>query len=561
MSARPGLAIMWSAGVLRVLRADLVVEDAGGRVLGATFGDIDPPKARLVVQALARGNDPGPNAPVLPWAAVSVRSDGSLACAVSTMLPSGLFWARDDDLLVVATDPEPVVRNRIARTTVDTEHLRTQLLRRSDARRTPLAGVRRIPAGITATWTAAPRGPLESPWIGADVWGGPDQRVETVPADYLAVVDHVLMEVAGPDTHVAVAMSGGLDSTFLAASLARICGSDRPVQAFVHRPLPEASLHAHGRWDPDEGELAAALARAYPGQILLTSVMNEERVQPIDAAERVAIRSWLPSPNPSNEVWVEAIADRARAAGVGRLVIGPRGNAAFSYSPPRALRWRGRLRRAVGAATGRDPRGSLTETNSRDFAMLTLGVSMTDEERRRPTRSPRVEHLALLAGLEGSGRGAGSPAARGDLPVMDPFAARPVLDLAARLSPDAWRWNGQARGLARRLGEGRVPDVIRLRTQRGAQAWDTWFVMHGSEDRYRAEAEALYQTPDIGDWLDPDAMARQIGLLPWGHPTGPTHAEVSTLNAVLHMAAYARLTSIRLDQEWAARRPGWPSPH
>jgi hypothetical protein len=100
-----------------------------------------------------------------------------------------------------------------------------------------------------------------------------------------------------------------------------------------------------------------------------------------------------------------------------------------------------------------------------------------------------------------------------------------MIEMAASIDPAEWQRGHLDRGLARRLGEGRVPDRIRLRRQRGGQGWDTSFVVRGNPDRLR---DSVASTPEdvwheIG--VDPAILARAVETV-LDPRTDPSHVQV-----------------------------------
>lgn len=546
---------------------------AGGHTGGTTWG-LDPEPARRVLAALGRGATPAGPGVDGPWAAFTVRGDGAVVAAVSYTLASGLFWTVDDEpgagrRLLAGVHLGEVVRARRGRTHLDARTIDDLTRGRPPAEATPYREVRRIRPGGVVIWERPGAGPRELPGTGGpDDWPAPSVEGPDVPGRYLATFDRVLDDLVVDGEPLCATLSGGLDSSFVVASLVRHATPDRPVHAFVHSPHPGARLQPNGNWDPDDFEPASEMAEAYPGLVRLVRVVNEDLRQPLDVALGVAERTWAPVTNVDNGVWLEDMRARAAALGASRLLIGENGNAAFShghgYAAAHYLR-RGDVPALARLVTAEHAAGrSWPDAVARRIAgQLLLPVRQRwAQGRSRPPhplaafgvrpppdarRPPRVDRAAYLTWLRaGSSRAAFLQPATGLASLVDPFAAGPVLDLAAAMTPLEWSRGGLHRGYARLLGAGRVPDAIRLRTRRGGQSWDAWYVVAGQRDRYLDEVAAVASTPVMADLVDVDVLRASVAAWPWGRPGAPMPAGVTPLNRLLATAAFVRLTDRRL---------------
>ena len=122
----------------------------------------------------------------------------------------------------------------------------------------------------------------------------------------------------------------------------------------------------------------------------------------------------------------------------------------------------------------------------------------------------------------------------------DPFSARPVLDLAARIAPAEWRRGRVSRAFARRAGAGRVPDAIRLRRRHGGQARDNWFWIRNDPVRYLDEVALLNETPALAGHVDVGAMRARVLRQPWGS-SGPADFRTTiAIDRLLSLAAFSR---------------------
>ena len=513
------------------------------------------------------------NPPDFKWAAAIQRSDGAVVATASTMLGSGLYWSIDHDAasrpyLLIGVSPGDVVLRRKEPTTLDHRYIREYLSGGRSDRKTPYNEVHRIPAGVFALWSSIDTAPDEIEWNGPDVWAEPHLEGRDAKEAYLKIFDATIARLIEGNAPLASMLSGGLDSSFVVAALARLTTPDRPVHAFVHAPHPDARLSAIGNWDPDDSAFAKIMETAYPGRVVVRKIINTDLVQPQDAALRAAQRSWLPTFNPGNQIWIDAIAEQAATIGASMLFSGQKGNAAFSHEHSYAASYylqRGRIdqlakmvfsraesnislcqaaRKRVLGPLIRPWRSQKNNPNA-EYKKL-IGVPGSDRVTGNSQSQGRRQFLEWLSQSYGGLFGAGCPAGW-ILPVDDPFTASAVLALAASITPYQWLQGPYPRGYARLLGEGRVPDEIRLRTRRGGQAWDTWFVIRNQRERYLEELKLVHRSPALGGWVDTSEMQKRAEQWPWGEIHGPSQIEVIAIDRLLSLAAFARMTEKRLE--------------
>lgn len=487
-----------------------------------------------------------------------------MAAACSTLLPSGIFWAASPLGLLIASDPGRIVERLPTPPRLSDTYLRDYAQGHCPPDATPYEAVHRIPAGHTAVWDDPHAAPRVHAWVGPDHWPPPHLTGDAAVATYLEVFDDAVAELSRRTGPLVTQLSGGLDSSFVAAALARQTTVDRPVLGLIHVPLAEANLSAVGGMEPDESHLAQALARHYPGRLTIRQVRNEDLITPLDAAAESSERSWLPVFNPANQSWMTAMNRIARDAGAELLFAGGNGNAAFSFDHPYAARYylgRGQLSTLLSLRT---PDGSPTLAGVRRRVVKpVLGRSGPRPDRPDiglPATPPpqgesaRVRYLRWLTRANNGLLAAQHPAATEGILKADPFLARAVVDVAAAIEPAEWQRGGGSRSFARRLGAGRIPDEIRLRTRRGGQGWDAWYVARNDRDRYLAEAELVRDTPALGGWVDDRRLTTVINRWPWASVQGPPRAEFTAVNRLLALAAFARDAQRRLTATEGRRR-------
>lgn len=499
-----------------------------GLLTGAVYGPVTATEARALVESLAAGTDPG--GPDVPWLAVAALPGGGLAASASTMLPSGLFWSASGGVLVVSTDPASA---RGSASGIDADYIRRFANGVVPPDRTPFVEVHRVPAGAAARWATPDSAPTLAHWSGPRAWPEPHLRGPDAMAAYLDAFDGVLRGLAARCGSVVATVSGGLDSTFVAAGLARLASDASPVLGLTYAPLAAAHVAAAPGVDADESGLAAMLAEHYPGRLAIEVVTNAGLVRPLHAAALTARRGGVPLFNPANEPWLSSMRQRAADAGARMLFVGTNGNAAFSYEHGYAARYslaRGRF--GDLARMARDPDGRFSVASLRRRVLGPL---------RRQSTSGTTDRAAFLAWLARERTGiaaAANPAATRGVLMADPFSARAVLEVAAAIDPAEWQVGGRGRGFARRAGQGRVPDEIRLRARRGQQGRDAWYVIRNDRDEYLDRVAGLPGVPGL-EGVDARGIGIQVAAWPWGEVHGPSWPEQVAVDRLLGVAEFA----------------------
>jgi asparagine synthase (glutamine-hydrolysing) len=133
-----------------------------------------------------------------------------------------------------------------------------------------------------------------------------------------------------PSEETAITMSGGLDSSAVAATAASLLKTDgRQLTAFTAVPLHDTTSYVANRFG-DEFPLAQATARMHKNLKLIP--LTSENVSPI-----AAIRSSLkihsePTIGGANLFWVMNIRQEAQSAGIDVLLSGAAGNPGASWT-------------------------------------------------------------------------------------------------------------------------------------------------------------------------------------------------------------------------------------
>ena len=125
-------------------------------------------------------------------------------------------------------------------------------------------------------------------------------------------------------------LSGGLDSGAVAATAAGLLGAEgRELTCFTAVPRPGfAGLGSETHFD-DEGGPASEVAALYPN--MRHVLVDSSGTSFLDILDHNNNLYDHPCFGPSNEVWSNAILDRARASGITVLLNGNCGNSTLSY--------------------------------------------------------------------------------------------------------------------------------------------------------------------------------------------------------------------------------------
>lgn len=345
------------------------------------------------------------------------------------------------------------------------------------------------------------------------------------------------MNVPGP---IAVALSGGLDSTAVAALAAcRLAQEGRPLHAFTLRPSG-VQRDIDGRFS-DETALASSLAAAYPN-IVHRIVPHPVRPDLLGSLEKLMRVSGEPSLTPISWANSAALREAVSALGPATLLSGGVGNLTISDSGEnllhdllaqarfaewmaltRALRARGRtplnllnlsfagflprgLNRALMAARGR-PEGRMAETIPiRPELARAIGLAEAiDTNSNKLHLPPREQRRAILRRRD---RGRGYHAIRSVFGIeqADPTYDAEVTELGLAI-PDSQNLRPhEDRSLIRRAMRGLVPDAIRLEARRGYQISDWHDMLTGDLPALSAELAALESCALAREILDLERM-------------------------------------------------------
>ena len=394
--------------------------------------------------------------------------------------------------------------------------------------------------------------------------------VEDFVAQYCEAIDHVMDATLPLGGDVSALMSGGLDSTMVVGTAAMQMGAGRRINAMCSDPWPaQEGTGNRGSWLYTDLPDALSMAQMWPN-VEVCGLRNVDNKSPLDTLPHRFNHTGLPIMNPSNSVWIDQAVRRAQERGHHVVLAGLSGNMTFSYEPPDAyqrLLARGQVGSLIGAMRARS--AATGSPMWREAARLAPPSVLRSKARMRLRRSrgrqvpagnnqslirpEAIERLQLgelvnASPFSGSSQGQArrGPGPRdvaeglsvgwsplGSVRICDPLDALPLISLVSRLPAESFVGIGPGRSFARRAMVGRVPDNIRLRTERGMQAPD---VMDWYREARTVEAiEDLNGDPQIDAFIDLSGLADLIR----DEETEPT-AFSSTSDRAVGIAAFIR---------------------
>lgn len=430
------------------------------------------------------------------WTA-DLRPELTFECPAE--VPAGFFHSATH----IGSSPRVVMQASHRTWDLNTDWLLNWLLRRADPNGTPFTGLRRLLPGqcIGADRSGAL---VRRETFGPGVWSSPHLAGGAAVGAFSSAIRNALQRIVADAQRVTSELSGGLDSTYMVGCLAK---SGVAVDAFTWTPHAQAQI-PQGR--SDDFHFADLLRRQYSGAVTLTPIRSTSTA--LVLARQLTREALWPSFGPTSQPWVYAVRQRAAANGAAFVLSGVHGNASFSWDHRRP-RLRSRLPRRAA------PQRFFTEP-----------VAL-----RRPSRR---RWLTWLAGQDDVFAAINTPGVY-PVPRRDPYRDREVLEVAAQITPATWRASGRPREFARLVGDGVVPDAIRLNTRRFAQSSDAWFVMRNERPLYDQYAEILQETPELHAVVDVDEVICTVRSWPWGEATpAPPLPEIATITRILAMAQF-----------------------
>jgi asparagine synthase (glutamine-hydrolysing) len=347
--------------------------------------------------------------------------------------------------------------------------------------------------------------------------------------------DHAVRARLRTTGKVGAQLSGGLDSGSVAATAAHLLAAEGgELTCFTAVPRAEFSPLVTATHFDDESAPAAEVAELYPN--MRHVLVDSSGTSFLDILDHNNELYNHPCFGPSNEVWLNAIFDRARASGITVLLNGNCGNSTISYDGMHAFsawfrsgEWATLARVARQLVnTGHSSMRSIvrnavwpslpfwlrsrTDPHMRGFS---LDYSILRPEIAKQLDLQRAAHRDLnqispdgrtmLRTLLEDGDIADTPiAAQGgwQMDFRDPTYDRRVVEFCLTVPLEEFLRGGQQRSLVRRAMAGRLPQSTLSRTRRGRQSADWYLSLAAVRQRMKQEVERLQSSPLAARMLD-----------------------------------------------------------
>ncbi|HEV8149482.1 MAG TPA: asparagine synthase-related protein, partial [Gemmatimonadales bacterium] len=291
-----------------------------------------------------------------------------LFCARDGMGMRVLFYHLSPQRVAFATLPQALVALADVPARLNEQKVAESLVLFQDPATTFFAGIERLLPGHALT---AGAGGVRTERFWSPT---PTRKIRfRTELDYVEgfneVFDRAVLARLRSTGSVGVMLSGGLDSTAVAASAAaQLAAQGRRLLAYHAAPRLGFRENLGGIWVADESPEAEAIASGYPN-LDLRIHRTDGRTQ-FDFDEALFGMAGLPPRNPANLAWYAGLHAAACAEGVSVMLAGNHGNNTISYDGMRSLldsarrgKWVHLLREvtAFARATGNGRRDVLRE--------------------------------------------------------------------------------------------------------------------------------------------------------------------------------------------------------
>jgi asparagine synthase (glutamine-hydrolysing) len=458
-----------------------------------------------------------------------------------------LFYASTANCFAFASMPKGLHSVPFVGAEVDEDYIAHYLsLANMPIEQTVFRNVRRLPSGCSLSIHRG-KTKLSRHWRSADLpelsLGSPEEYLDC----FLERFDRAVGARLRTRGRIGAQLSGGLDSGAVAATAARLLGADgRELTCFTAVPRPGfAGLDSRTQFG-DEGAAAAEVVALYPN--MRHVLVGSSATSFLDILDHNNNLYDHPCFGPSNEVWSNAISDRARADGITLLLNGNCGNSTLSYDGMAAFsawfrsghwgtlfRVGGQLTRARATSMRSIVRNavwpslpfwlrSVTDPHMRgfslDYSILQPEIAQRLDLERiafHDLNWTSVDGRSMLRTLLEYGDVADTTIAyQGgwQLDFRDPTYDRRIVEFCLTVPLEEFVRGGQLRSLARRGMVGRLPASTLQRTQRGRQSADWHLNLGEVRGRMAEQVEILQNSPLASRMLDLARMRRLIADWP-----------------------------------------------
>lgn len=393
-------------------------------------------------------------------------------------------------------------------------------------------------------------------------WAVPSERPDH--GDRKALIDeyrHVLDQavrprLGGASAVVATHLSGGFDSSSVAATAVRLRGNPQAVIGFTSAPAFATPPEAKFGFFAEESELAAEVAAMYGFRHVV--VRDTGPIPEVFRSQTALLQQ--PVRDPFNGAWWMEIEARASAMGATRLLTGELGNLTINagnlahlsewirrgrwgtwFNQARAasrrpdVKWRGVLYNSFepwipGPASSALERFFLHQRPCNELSFVRPEWQHLGKYQRAP--DIYAKRLAIIRGADSASVRKAALAKHG-IEESDPFSDRRLIEFAFRIPPDQLYWNGVQRPLMRDALADRLPASLFERLGRGLQSGD-WAIRLSQKDAFGL-LEEISSSRVAHDLLDLDRMQRAIERWPtrdWNSPSVTQEFRRALLDAI-----------------------------
>jgi len=485
---------------------------------------------------------------------------GRLVAAVDHFATIPLFYAEHNSELIVSPQLSAVLADPAVTRDLDIVALGAMAAPRSLIGSTAYRAIKRVPDGY---YLVRENGTLRlHRWWNPESEGGIPYHTER---DCVATASSLFKEAVGNRLRltggVATTMSGGLDSTLVTATAATLL-AERGAELTAYTCVPQSNLTRFERkgWDSCDLDYAASVSRMHPNirHVMITAggLCALDLIPATHASSRTPVR------NGANHLWLGRISRLANASGARVILTGQRGNVTVSSSATidellGAHRWRSAWkylaarRRASGQSTLQLVWASLR-------ARVGRCERVSAESRRpglqflTPQLRSQIEQLCLdeYEGLSCGQRRMmqlrsfrqgwmADPWVQWGTQWRDPTADRRLVEYLFSLPAEAFLIEGHSRGLARAMGEGLVPNSVRLRRTHGAQMPEhpALFALHRA--RYETVLDVITRSTLFRFMFDVPRLRETLASLVSGSGNLPqAHTVDRVIDVGLFIAAH-----------------------
>lgn len=376
-------------------------------------------------------------------------------------------------------------------------------------------------------------------------WAPPRRRIRLKRAeDYQdalrETLDVAVSSALRGASDVAAQMSGGLDSTSVTATAARLLApSGGKVVAYTAIPGLGGDQQGPAGRNADEGDLAQSVAALYPNIEHVRSPLSD--ASPLEGLDQALAYYDQPLLNLCNQVWLEQINEAASRRNLRVMLTGAMGNMTLSHSGYDVLTdllSHGRLTRLGHEARALVASGRL---NWRNVVTLTLAPvfprrhsrarfaswSLLRAERRAelaagappdaapPFRGPRgVVDRAVTLRTNHSALYRKGILAQWRVDQRDPTADLRLVEFCLATPPEQFLRDGQRSFLLRQAMAERLPPALLDERRKGLQALDWHRGLSADLERLRNEVERISRSPAAARAIDVARLRRMVDEWP-----------------------------------------------